>query len=204
MSKAPADRAALIDQTIARTGRLDILVNNAGRAILETADVMSFAHCESQAGQYLMGPLDLSLRAIPHMRAQGEGWIVYLGSAQATAPVVAPPYRKSGMAFYGALKAAIHRLTAGFAIDLFEHNISVNTLSPVSTIMTPGVDALKVITPENMHRVEPVEHIAEAALALVSAKPKDLTGQIAYSYKFLDGIGRSTRSLDGLSVVHPR
>ena len=52
--------------------------------------------------------------------------------------------------------------------------------------------------------VEPVDHIAEAALALVSAEPKDLTGKIAFSWMYLDEIGRTTMSLDGKSVITKR
>jgi 3-oxoacyl-[acyl-carrier protein] reductase len=197
--EAEADRARLIDATIAEFGRIDILVNNAGRAVLEHVVEMSYAHCESQTRQYLLGPLDLILRAVPHMRAQGAGWIINLGSATAN-----PPYRKTRLNYYGALKAAIHRMTEGFAVELEEYNISVNAVAPVSTIMTPGVDSLNIITKAMMSRVEPIEHIAEAALAVVEAEPRELTGQVLFSYRFLDEIGRPTCSLDGKSVVHPR
>ena len=70
--------------------------------------------------------------------------------------------------------------------------------------MTPGVDALGVIQPGMEAYVEPVEHLAEAALALVSAEPKAVTGKIAFSYMYLDEIGRPTRTLDGKTVMTPR
>ena len=197
--ESEADRNRLVADTIARLGRLDILVNNAGRAVIENALEMSYANSESQTRQYLLGPLDLTLRAIQHMKAQGAGWVINLGSATAN-----PPYRKTGLNYYGALKAAIHRMTAGFAVELEEHNISVNAVSPVSTIMTPGVDSLHIITEQMMSRVETIEHIAEAALAVVETEPKELTGQILFSYRFLDEIGRSTMSLDGRTIVQAR
>lgn len=197
--EADADRARLIDATIAEFGRIDILINNAGRAVLEHVVEMNYTHCESQTRQYLLGPLDLILRSVPYMRAQGAGWIVNLGSS-----TVNPPFRKTRLNYYGALKAAIHRMTEGFAVELEEHNISVNAIAPVSAILTPGVDSLNIITPEMMSRVEPVEHIAEAALAVVEAEPRELTGQILFSYRFLDEIGRPTCSLDGQAIVHSR
>ncbi|HLG86612.1 MAG TPA: SDR family NAD(P)-dependent oxidoreductase [Alphaproteobacteria bacterium] len=197
--EAEADRARLVESTLKRFGRVDILVNNAGRAVLEHVVEMDYVNCESQARQYLLGPLDLILRCVPHMRNQGAGWIINLGSATAN-----PPYRKTRLNWYGALKAAVHRMTEGFAVELIDHNISVNAVSPVSTIMTPGVDSLHIITPEMMHRVETIEHIAEAALTVCESKPADLNGRILFSYKFLDEIGRPTRSLDGKTIVHPR
>lgn len=197
--EAEADRDRLVAVTIAELGRIDILVNNAGRAVLEDVEEMSYGHCESQTRQYLLGPLDLILRTFPHMRTQGAGWIVNLGSATAN-----PPYRKTGLNYYGALKAAIHRMTTGFAVELADHNISVNAVAPVSAILTPGVDSLDIITEAMMSRVEPIEHIAEAALAVAEAAPRELTGQILFSHQFLDEIGRSTWSLDGKRIVHER
>ena len=105
---------------------------------------------------------------------------------------------------YSALKAGLHRMTAAMAAEFHDANIAVNALAPVSAILTPGVDALNVITEANRDRLEPIEHIAEAALALVSESPRTRTGQIAFSYQFLDAIGRPTMSLDGKSVVQAR
>ena len=77
-------------------------------------------------------------------------------------------------------------------------------VAPVGAIMTPGVDALGVIQPGMEAYLEPVDHIAEAALALASSDPKTMTGKIAFSYLFLDEIGRSTRTLDGKTVLTQR
>ena len=77
-------------------------------------------------------------------------------------------------------------------------------MAPVGAVLTPGVEALGVITEETMAYVEPVEHIAEATLALASAPPRTMTGKIAFSYIFLDEIGRSTHTLDGKSILQKR
>jgi hypothetical protein len=80
----------------------------------------------------------------------------------------------------------------------------VNIVAPVGAILTPGVEALGVITEATKAYVEPAEHIAEAALALVEAEPRTVTGKIAFSYFYLDEIGRSTRSLDGATILQER
>jgi NAD(P)-dependent dehydrogenase (short-subunit alcohol dehydrogenase family) len=202
-----ASRAALVADTVARFGRIDILVNNAGRAVLDPVFEMTLENELSQTQQYLIGPLDLILNALPHMRRQGQGWIVNLGSASAY-PVLGYQQGESlmspGHAYYGALKAAVHRLTSGLAGELLEHGIAVNAVAPVAAVATPGVQALGIVTPETAHWFEPVEHIAEAALALSTLPAAQCTGQIAFSHQYLDRIGRSTMSLDGSEVFHAR
>ena len=200
-------RAQLVAEVISKAGRVDILVNNAGRAILDTIDSFTAETALSQTEQYLIGPFDLTRLVLPHMRRQGAGWIVNLGSSSAIAPE-GPPFDDNathgGAVLYAALKAAVHRMTVGLAAELFLDNISANTVSPVGAILTPGVGALGVIQPGMEAYVEPVEHIAEATLALVEPEPRLLTGQTAFSYLYLDQIGRSTRSLDGTNILHSR
>jgi NAD(P)-dependent dehydrogenase (short-subunit alcohol dehydrogenase family) len=200
-------RARLVAETIAKAGRLDILVNNAGRALHEKLDTFTAAKALSQAEQYLLAPFDLARLSVPHMRKQGAGWIVNLGSSTAIPPE-GPPYddyaTHGGAALYAALKASIHRLTINLAAELLADNISVNVVAPVGAVLTPGVEALGVITEATKAYVEPVEHIAEATLALVEPEPRTLTGQIAFSYMYLDKTGRTTRSLDGASVLQAR
>jgi 3-oxoacyl-[acyl-carrier protein] reductase len=200
-------RAALVARVVGELGRLDILVNNAGRAVLDRVEDMTLAMARSQAEQYLFAPLDLSLHALSPMKAQGEGWIVNLGSDSALPIDVAALVKTQAgrtLALYGALKAAVHRASAGFAVGLYADNIAVNVVSPVGAIATPGVEALGLVTPQAQPYFERVEHIAEAALALVSRPPRDQTGVVAFSYRYLDQIGRSTMSLDGREVVQAR
>jgi 3-oxoacyl-[acyl-carrier protein] reductase len=140
------------------------------------------------------------------MRKQGAGWIINLGSASATAED--PPYNdysiNGGASLYTALKAAVHRLTPSHAAELYVDNISVNTVAPVGAVMTPGLDALGTMKPGMEGYLEPVDHIAEATLALVEPEPRSLTGQLAFSFRYLDQIGRSTWSLDGKTMLSPR
>jgi 3-oxoacyl-[acyl-carrier protein] reductase len=204
-----ASRAALVAQIIERFGRLDILVNNAGRAHTDPIDkMMDLDVHHSQAEQYLLGPLHLMLQAIPHMRKHGQGWIVNLGSSSAyfltDIPALAKGQRGRGLALYGALKSAVHRMSQGFAVELYGDNIGVSVISPVGLILTPGTESLGLDTPELRPYAEPVEHIAEATLALVAGKPLDFTGEVAMSYQFLDRIGRTTMSLDGKDIIKAR
>jgi len=87
---------------------------------------------------------------------------------------------------------------------LLAQNIAVNVVAPVMVIATPGVVAQGIVTPEVEPYLEPVEHIAEATLALVSKPPREQTGVIAFSFEYLDKIGRPTMSLDGSEVIKAR
>jgi 3-oxoacyl-[acyl-carrier protein] reductase len=194
-------RENLIDRVIEKFGRVDVLVNNAGRAVLEPVVDMKLATMVAQTELYMMAPLHLSLLVIPHMRKQGAGWIVNLGSSSVTS--TGNPGER-GLALYGALKAAVHRFTAGFALELKEQNIAVNVVSPVTMILTPGTNSLGLNSPEMQPHHERVEHLAEATVALVTKPPRDQTGVVAFSHQYLDTIGRSTMSLDGMSVVQQR
>jgi 3-oxoacyl-[acyl-carrier protein] reductase len=200
-------RARLVAETLRHAGRLDILVNNAGRAIHTGIGNFTPEMEISQVQQYLIAPYDLARLVVPHMAAQGAGWIVNLGSNTALTPE-GPPWNAytthGGAALYASLKAAIHRLTISLAAELQADNIAVNAVAPVRAVLTPGVDSLGVITEENKDIVEPIEHIAEAALDLVSGTPRALTGKIAFSYRYLDEIRRSTWSLDGARILFER
>lgn len=200
-------RANLIDETIKQTGCIDIMVNNAGRAIHAGIDEFTGADALSQTEQYLLAPFDFARLVLPHMRKQGKGWIINVGSSTAYMPE-GPPWNRytthGGAALYAGLKAAVHRLSVSLAAELQADNISVNVVAPVGAILTPGVEALGVITEETKSHVEPADHIAEALVYFVTSEPKNVTGQIALSYMYLDQIKRSTRSLDGKTVTKER
>ena len=200
-------RANLIAETLRLTGRLDILVNNAGRAIHTGIENFTPDVQLSQIQQYFIAPYDLARLAVAHMKAQGAGAIVFLGSNTAFTPE-GPPWNDytthGGAALYAAMKAAIHRLTISLAAELQSSNISVNAVGPVRAIMTPGLESMGIMDDSKKHLIEPPEHIGEATLALVSGDPRTVTGKIAMSYKYLDEIGRSTWSLDGRTLVQER
>lgn len=205
---SPASRKGLIEEAIARVGHVDILVNNAGTAIYKKTDEMSLEECVAQAQTYLIGPWDLCHHVVPHMKARGRGWIVNIGSC-AVLPPEGPPFeqynaQRGAETLYAALKAGMHRFSLGLAAELHEHNISVNVVAPVLAVFTPGLDSLGLgLTPDH-EIMEPVEHIAEAVLDMVSHEPREHTAKVAYSYKYLDEIGRSTMTLDGKHELQRR
>jgi 3-oxoacyl-[acyl-carrier protein] reductase len=202
-----ASRRALIADTIARIGRLDILVNNAGTANYKKTDAMSLEEAFSQVQTYFLGPWDLCHQILPHMKANGRGWIVNVGSCAAlppTRPFAEYNAQRGDETLYATLKAAIHRFSTGLAAEVQQYNISVNVVAPVLAIFTPGIESLGWGLTADHDIMEAPEHIAEAALEMLCHEPKDHTGNIAFSYQYLDQIGRTTRSLDGMRVIQQR
>jgi NAD(P)-dependent dehydrogenase (short-subunit alcohol dehydrogenase family) len=102
---------------------------------------------------------------------------------------------------YASGKAALDRLTTGLAAELHRDGIAVNTLAPVAAVITEGVRASGATPFIEPSMIEPVEAMAEAALALVVGDPEKLTGRVTYSLRLLEELGREVRTLDGRSAL---
>lgn len=199
-----SDRAAVvrtIDGFVAEAGGLDILVNNAGYADYSMIENMSMDTFDRTVEHYLRTPFVLTQKAIPHMRALGQGWIVNIGSVTGVAPV--RPYREynktSGDVIYASCKAALHRFTQGVAAELLDENIAVNCVGPSTAIRTPGASQL---IPDTFP-TEPVEYLAETVLAMCHLPAAERTGLVAFSLHYPWSQGLTVHSLDGSEVLPP-
>jgi NAD(P)-dependent dehydrogenase (short-subunit alcohol dehydrogenase family) len=116
--------ALLVDEAVGAFGQLDALVNNAGVPGVATplADVGS-DEVSRVFEVNLFGALRLCQAAVPHLRRQGAGRIVNLGSLFATQPV-------PEVSAYCMSKAAIRTLSHTLALELGPHGITVNTVAP--------------------------------------------------------------------------
>lgn len=197
----PQQRENLVDEVIDRTGRLDILVNNAGFADYGLVEDVTMETFDRTVEHYLRAPFVLTRAAIPHMRAQGAGWIVNIGSVTGVAPV--RPYREynktSGDVVYASMKAALHRFTQGVAAELLDANIAVNCVGPSTAIRTPGAASL---IPETFP-TEPVEYLAETVLAMCHLPAAERTGLVAFSLHYPWSQELPVHSLDGRTVLPP-
>ena len=197
----PADRDNLVQRVLDSTGRLDILVNNAGFADYSVVEDMSLDTFERTVEHYLRVPFLLTKAAVPHMRKQGAGWIVNIGSVTGVAPV--RPYREynktSGDVIYASIKAALHRFTQGVAAELLDADIAVNCVGPSTAVRTPGAAQL---IPENFP-TEPVEYLAETVLAMCHRPAVERTGLVAFSLHYPWSAELPVHSLDGATVLPP-
>ena len=120
-----ADAAAptkVVDEVVARAGRLDILVNNAGFMQEARAEDMSLADWNRMIAVNLTAPLLLIKAALPHLRAV-KGAIVNIGSIEG---IGCNPHH----AAYSATKAGLHGLTRAIAVDHGAEGIRCNAVAP--------------------------------------------------------------------------
>ena len=198
------DRAGLLQGAeSAFRAPVDIIVNNAAgaRHFEMTYETMTAEMFRATLEVNVWSGWDLALKAIPGMKRRGAGWILNI-SSRGAAPRTGPPFRQTplifGQCLYGGTKAMIDRVTTGAASELYAENIAVNALAPESAVATEN--AVRVANP-GAASSEPLETVAEAALALCSGDPKVLTGRVAYSLSLLIELGRPVRSLDGSALL---
>jgi len=185
----PADMAdpeacrRLIDAAVDRYKRLDVLVNNAG--IFPIAEIQDTT-AEMWDGVFatnVRAPFLCSQAAIPHMKNQGGGSIVNIGSTT--------PFRCRGDRIaYASSKGALLTMTKGLARALLPDKIRVNWIT-VGWVPTEGEVELRsrhmsgpsgqeylnrISTEAPLGRLESVEDIAAGVAYLVSDAASHITG----------------------------
>ncbi|HKE11830.1 MAG TPA: SDR family oxidoreductase [Myxococcota bacterium] len=123
----PDQVEALVDEVLTQTPRLEILVNNAGTTWAAPTLEYPLTGWDRVFDLNVRGLFLLSQRAARHMREQGGGSIIHIGSISAfrgareeDQPVVA----------YHASKGAVLTLTKDLAVKLAPHRIRVNAIAP--------------------------------------------------------------------------
>jgi NAD(P)-dependent dehydrogenase (short-subunit alcohol dehydrogenase family) len=149
----------------------------------------------------LWAPWELMKGVIGPMRERGSGAILNLTTFAAELPP-GPPFptnkpAKEGFQ-YGATKAALNRLTVAVASECEGQGIAVNALAPQAAIATPALVAAGWIDDVMF---EPLDTMAEAALALCTGDAEALTGRIAYSLQLLLELQRPVHHLHGETLV---
>jgi len=118
------DVIMMIDHALARHGRIDCLFNNAGGPS-RTGDVttVDMAEFDAAIAVHVRGALLGMKYAAPAMLRQGSGSIINMASING---------KRAGFTTlgYSTAKAAVIHLTRCVAIELGEHGIRVNSLSP--------------------------------------------------------------------------
>jgi NAD(P)-dependent dehydrogenase (short-subunit alcohol dehydrogenase family) len=118
-----ADAQRLVDEAVARTGRLDVLVNNAGIISVGPIEHMQVTDFEEAMAVHFWGPLYTTLAAIPIMRHAGGGRIVNISSigGKIGVPHLVP---------YCASKFALTGFSESIRGELTKDGIYVTTVCP--------------------------------------------------------------------------
>ena len=120
-NRAEADK--LIDDVVARTGRIDVLINNAGIIQVGPLEHMERADFEQAMAVHFWGPLQTMTAAIPVMRRQRFGRIVNVSSigGKIGVPHLTP---------YCASKFALTGLSESIRAEIAKDGIHVTTVCP--------------------------------------------------------------------------
>lgn len=164
----PGDIERLFAETESRFGPCDILVNNAGHAdpalLVDTPPErwrQTFA--VNVDGVYLA-----CHRALPSMIARRRGVIVNVASISG----IVGPEKFPGFVSYCASKGAVISLTEALAVEVKDHGIRVNAVSPGS-VDTPMWARVSGNAPASMTP----EEVAETILFLASERSRPMNGQ---------------------------
>ena len=116
-------RAAAVEATIERFGRIDVLVNNAGRTQVGAVEEESEAELRDLFELHFFAPVALTRAVLPQMRQQGGGAIVQMSSVggQVTAP---------GFGSYCATKFALEGLTETLQEEVAQFGIDTLIVEP--------------------------------------------------------------------------
>jgi 2-deoxy-D-gluconate 3-dehydrogenase len=118
-----ASCTALIEQTVAKLGRLDILVNNAGTNVRSAPEDYTLEDYMFVMDTNLTSAFMLSKAAYPHFKNAGGGKIINIGSMMSIFG--------SQISFaYGASKGGIQQMTRALTASWAKDNIQSNCILP--------------------------------------------------------------------------
>ncbi len=118
---------AAVREVVRLDGRIDLLVNNAGFSISPAgAEESSMAQARSIFDTNFFGIVRMTRAVVPHMRRQGAGRIINIGSVLGFLPA---PY----MALYAATKHAIEGYSESLDHELRTRGIRVSVIEPAYT-----------------------------------------------------------------------
>ncbi|MGO1410898.1 MAG: SDR family NAD(P)-dependent oxidoreductase [Microbacterium sp.] len=174
----PGEASRMIDEAVAKLGRLDIVLNNAGISIHRPALEVTDEEWDTVVNLNLTALWKVSIAAAKVMKDAGGGNIINTGSISSLI-VNRPQWQPA----YNASKAGVHQLTKSLAAEWAEHGIRVNAIAPgyVKTEMAP-VDEPQFrqhwIEDAPMKRYATPEEIAPTIVYLASDASAFMTGSV--------------------------
>lgn len=160
------DVARLIEQTMARFGRIDLLVNNAGTFREGDIDELTEAEWDEVQAVNLKGVFLCTKAVLPIMKRQRSGYVVNIAS-------VAGKTGFGGASAYCASKFGMVGLTESLLEEGVAHNIRATVICP-GYVATPMVADVSVPASEMI----PPEDIGQIVIGLLRLAPVTVIKEI--------------------------
>jgi NAD(P)-dependent dehydrogenase (short-subunit alcohol dehydrogenase family) len=116
---------AAVEAIISEQGSLDVVVHNAGHMVTGPAEAFTPEQLADLYDTNVVGTQRLNRAALPHLRAQRQGLVIWVGSSSTRGGT--PPY----LAPYFAAKAGMDALAVSYAAELARFGVE-------TTIVVPG------------------------------------------------------------------
>jgi NAD(P)-dependent dehydrogenase (short-subunit alcohol dehydrogenase family) len=203
-----AERA--VAEVLDREGRLDVLIHNAGHMVYGPAEAFTPEQFAELYDVNVLGTQRLNRAALPQLRRQGRGLVVWIGSSSTRGGT--PPY----LAPYFAAKAAMDAVAVSYAGELARWGIETSIVVPgaftrgTNHFQHSGVPADRERAAE--YENGPTRGLQEVALqGLASLEPPDAdVARVADAVVDLVGVPHGRRpfrvhvdpSSDGAEVVN--
>jgi 3-oxoacyl-[acyl-carrier protein] reductase len=165
--------ADVVEQVIARFGRLDVIINNAGSVAPSSAESFDAGALRAMLDINLLAPGMLLAAALSHLKPGAS--VVNISSGNA----VLPP---RGAAIYGASKAALNLWTRGMAKELGPRGIRVNAVAPGATNLAEAPRSPELtqlfVNDTALGRIGTPLDVARAVRFLAGDEAGFITGQV--------------------------
>jgi len=116
------DRA--IETIVAEQGRLDVVIHNAGHMVLGPTEAFTPEQIAAQYDVNVVSTQRVNRAALPHLREQGSGLVVWVGSSSTRGGH--PPF----LAPYFAAKAGMDALAESYAAELIKFGVETSIVIP--------------------------------------------------------------------------
>ena len=112
-----------IESIVGSSGRLDVVVNNAGMSYSGPLEAFTLEQVQQQFETNVFSVLRVNRAALPHMRRQGSGLLLQIGSIIGR---IALPF----LGLYGATKFTLEGLTESYRYELAPFGIDAAIIEP--------------------------------------------------------------------------
>lgn len=168
----------MVEEVIAKWGRIDMLINNAGAIMLTPLEQTPMKRADLMLDLNMRGVLCCSHYCIPHLKAAGGGHILNLSP-----PINLDPKWFGPHVVYTISKYGMSMATLGLAEELRKSGVGVNSLWPRTLVASEATKML--LGEQGMAACRTPAVMADAAYEIVTSDPKEFTGQTVLDEPFL-------------------